>query len=446
MEIINFISIKFPKQTNAQNMKLDLKNTNDFSRILKIMILWDDIKEDYYKEFNKVKSKYQIPGFRRGKVPKNIIRKNLTPSIEAQFTDNAVNIYYRKSLEKLKLIPINQGQIIKADFKEFSNLEFEITFEVRPEIKLPKYKSKVKINTKKYIAGNKDLQDSLLDLQTRFAKTHTIKGKIQAGYFIYADFDKLDSEGNIVKGSTLKNHFVKIGEGLFSGEIAEKFIGKKVNDIINVTIEQDIRPVNYKVKINKIEEQILPKLNDEFVKTVDSNISTMEELNKNLLNKIQEKLNQENKKEFHNKIIEYFDNKTKFDIPISMIDNYKDHLVKEYKKGYNKMNQTFENDKLSETLLQTSKKTVKWILIRDLLIKEQDIKISKDDVDDYIKEQTHNSPEYKREIKKYYMEDQNKHKLHEDMTNRKLYEALEAYFINIVQESSTEKLRKNKKG
>jgi len=44
------------------------------------------------------------------------------------------------------------------------------------------------------------------------------------------------------------------------------------------------------------------------------------------------------------------------------------------------------------------------------------------------------------------MEDQNKHKLHEDMTNRKLYEALEAYFINIVQESSTEKLRKNKKG
>ena len=52
----------------------------------------------------------------------------------------------------------------------------------------------------------------------------------------------------------------------------------------------------------------------------------------------------------------------------------------------------------------------------------------------------------KREIKKYYMEDQNKHKLHENMTNRKLYEALEAYFINIVQESSTEKLRKNKKG
>jgi len=427
-------------------MKLDLKNKNDFSRVLKIIVPWDDVKKDYYKEFNKVKSNYQIPGFRKGKVPENIVRKNLTSSINAQFIDNAVNSYYKKGLEKLKLIPINQGQITKVDFKELSNLEFEIVFEVKPEIKLPKYKSKIKINTKKYIAGNKDLQDSLLDLQTRFAKTKSIKGEIQHGYFIYADFDKLDSEGNPVKGSTLKNHFVKIGEGLFSGKVAKKFIGKKVNDIINVTIEQDTRPVNYKIKINKIEEQILPELNDEFAKTIDANILTIEELNKNLLNKIQEKLNQENKKEFHNKIIEYFDNKTTFDIPNSMINNYKEHLISEYKKQYSQMNQEFNDDKLSETLLQTSKKTVKWILIRDLLIKEQDINITKYDVDNYIKEQINKNEKYKEEVEKYYMEDQNKYKLHEDMTNQELYKTLEKYFINIATESSTEKLRKNKKG
>ena len=427
-------------------MKLDLKNKSDFLRVLNVKVLWDDLKDDYSKEFKKAKSQYQIPGFRKGKVPENIVRKNLLPSIEAQFVDNYVNVYYRKSLEELKIIPINQGQITKVDFKENSNLEFEIMFEVKPDIKLPKYKNKVKIKTNKYIAGDDDLNDSLLDLQTRFAKSKTFEGTIESGHFIYADFDKLDSNGKIIEGSTLKNHFIKIGEGLFGGKVGDKFIGKKDGDVVNVEVEQDKGKIHYQVKINKIEEQILPELNDEFVKTVDPNLSTLDELNKNLLDKIQDNLNQENQKEFHNKIIDYFIDKTKFDVPESMVENYKTHLIEDYKKQYAQMNQPFDEEKVSGTIIETAKKTVQWILIRELLIKDESIKITKEDIDKYLNEQMEKTPQYKKEIKKYYSDDQNKYKLHEDMTNQKLYESLEMYFINTIKELSTSKLRKNKKG
>ena len=427
-------------------MKLDLKNKSDFLRVLNVKVLWDDLKDDYSKEFKKAKSQYQIPGFRKGKVPENIVRKNLLPSIEAQFVDNYVNVYYRKSLDELKIIPINQGQITKVDFKENSNLEFEIIFEVKPDIKLPKYKNKVKIKTNKYIAGDDDLNDSLLDLQTRFAKSKTVEGAIESGHFIYADFDKLDSNGKIIEGSTLKNHFIKIGEGLFGGKVGDKFIGKKDGDVVNVEVEQDKGKIHYQVKINKIEEQILPELNDEFVKTVDPNLSTLDELNKNLLDKIQDNLNQENQKEFHNKIIDYFIDKTKFDVPESMVENYKTHLIEDYKKQYAQMNQPFDEEKVSGTIIETAKKTVQWILIRELLIKDESIKITKEDIDKYLNEQMEKTPQYKKEIKKYYSDDQNKYKQQEDMTNQKLYESLEKYFINTIKELSTSKLRKNKKG
>ena len=374
-------------------MKLDLKNKSDFLRVLNVKVLWDDLKDDYSKEFKKAKSQYQIPGFRKGKVPENIVRKNLLPSIEAQFVDNYVNVYYRKSLDELKIIPINQGQITKVDFKENSNLEFEIMFEVKPDIKLPKYKNKVKIKTNKYIAGDDDLNDSLLDLQTRFAKSKTFEGAIESGHFIYADFDKLDSNGKIIEGSTLKNHFIKIGEGLFGGKVGDKFIGKKDGDIVNVEVEQDKGKIHYQVKINKIEEQILPELNDEFVKTVDPNLSTLDELNKNLLDKIQDNLNQENQKEFHNKIIDYFIDKTKFDVPESMVENYKTHLIEDYKKQYAQMNQPFDEEKVSGTILETAKKTVQWILIRELLIKDESIKITKEDIDKYLNEQMEKTPQ-----------------------------------------------------
>ena len=427
-------------------MKLDIKNKNDYSRSLSIVVPWDDVKENYYKEFNKAKSKYQIAGFRKGKVPDNIVRKNLLPSIDAQFVDHYVNFYYREALQELKLVPINQGQITKVDFKEFSNLEFEINFEVRPEIKLPKYKNKVTIKTNKYIAGDKDLEDSIKDLQTRFASSKTIEGAVSSGHFIYADFDKVDDNGDPIKGSTLKNHFVKIGEGLFGGDVGDKFIGKKTQDVVNVTIQQDSKPVNYQVTINKIEEQILPEVNDDFAKTVDPNISTIADLNKNLLEKIQDNLNQENTKEYHNKIIDYFIDKTKFDAPQSMIDNYKTYLIEDYKRQYAQMNQEFDESKIEDVVLETSTKTVKWILVRDLLLADEKINVDQSSVDSYIKEQMDKSPQYKKEIKKYYTDEKNKSKLLEDMTNQKLYESLEKYFVNKVKESSTAQLRKNKKG
>ena len=425
-------------------MKLDVKNKNDYSRALSISVPWDELKENYYKEFNKAKSKYQIAGFRKGKVPDNIVRKNLLPSIDAQFVDNYVNVYYRQALEELKLIPINQGHITTVDFKESSNLEFEIHFEVRPEIKLPKYKKKVTVKTNKYIAGDKDLEDSIKDLQTRAASTKTVEGKIVSGYFIYADFDKLDDDGNPIKGSTLKNHFVKIGEGLFGGDVGDKFIGKKAKDIVNVTIQQDSKPVNYQVTINKIEEQILPEVNDEFAKTVDPNISNVAELNKNLLNKIQENLNQENSKEYHNKIIDYFIDKTKFDAPKSMIDNYKTYLIEDYKRQYKQMNQEFDESKVSDTLNKNSENSVKWILIRDVLFKDQKINTSDKDINVFIEDQIKKNPTYKKEIKKYYLENDNKQKLKEDLINQKLYSSLESYFINKAKENSTDKLRKKK--
>ena len=89
---------------------------------------------------------------------------------------------------------------------------------------------------------------------------------------------------------------------------------------------------------------------------------------------------------------------------------------------------------------------MQWILIRELLIKDESIKITKEDIDKYLNEQMKKTPQYKKEIKKHYSDDQNKYKLHEDMTNQKLYESLEMYFINTIKELPTSKLRKNKKG
>ena len=196
------------------------------------------------------------------------------------------------------------------------------------------------------------------------------------------------------------------------------------------------------VKINNIEEQILPELNNDFLKLVDPNLKDLKDLKSNLLNKIQNDLDMENKKEYHNKIVDYFIDKTKLDAPKSMIDNYKNYLIEDYKKQYKQMNQEFDESKISETLNKNSENSVKWILIRNTLLEEEKINISDSDVKKFIDDQIKKNESYKKEIKKYYLQDENKQKLKEDLSNQKLYENLENYFINKINESSTDKLRK----
>ena len=101
-------------------MKLNLKEKNSYLRSLNVIVPWEELKNEYYKEFKKIKSNYSMPGFRKGSVPDKILRKNLGKSIDGNFIDHALNIYYGQALKDLKINPINQGKVIDVNFEELS--------------------------------------------------------------------------------------------------------------------------------------------------------------------------------------------------------------------------------------------------------------------------------------------------------------------------------------
>ena len=426
-------------------MKTTVKKNNDYLRELNVKLLWSDIKSDYETEFNKSKSNYQIKGFRKGKVPMHIFKKNVGSSIDAQFIDKYVNDYFRNALEKTKLFPINQGQIKKIDFNgENSDLSFTIIFEVSPEIKLPNYFKKNKISTIKYITHSKDIDQAIEDIRHQHAKAVSVERPVKTKDFIYADFCKQDEKGNPIEEGKLPNHCIRIGEGLFSDKLEKCFIDKKIGDWINVIIPQNSAEVKYAVKINKIEEQILPDINDELGSLVDKTITTLKELKEKIKENIQTNLDNENKKQYNEKIIDYFVDKTKFSPPASMVQNYKKILIEDYKSKQSNT-EPIDEEKISKEFEQISMKNVKWYLIKALIIKNENINISDKDISIKIEEFISLNPSQKSEIKKFYKDEKNKSKLHEDLINYNLFSNLEKYFINKVKEISTDKI-KDKKG
>ncbi len=102
-------------------MKTNIKKKDDFTRALEVAVPWESLKQDYEQYFKQQSKKYEIPGFRAGKVPINIVKKNIGPAIEANFAESSLNKYYMAALNELKINPINQAQITDLDFKENSD-------------------------------------------------------------------------------------------------------------------------------------------------------------------------------------------------------------------------------------------------------------------------------------------------------------------------------------
>jgi len=428
-------------------MKLNLKEKNSYLRTLNVIIPWEELKGQYQKTFNRYKAAHTPQGGRKGivfGVALKLFKKQHTASIEAQFAENAVNIYYKKALQELKLHPLNQGQITDLNFKENSELQFDIEFEVMPEFELPKYQKKINIKTEKYIANDKDVKEALSNLQAQQAKAKSVTGKTKSGQFIYADFGKLDDENEVIKDNILKDHYIKIGEGLFVGDLEKKILNKKIGDSVDLGIKQENGEVKYRVTINKIEEQVLPEINDEFAKLVNPEVSGIKELKAKVLENIQNNLDTENKKILNQKIMDYFVDKVKFESPLSMVENYKKQLLNQYKEDFKAKNQSYDEEKLKADSEKIASNMIKWYLVKQKIQLNENVKISKKDLDNHIKDIIKKNPTQKKEIKEYYDKDENKNQLYNTMIDEKIFLYLHDYFINQIKEKSTDQLRKNK--
>ena len=236
-----------------------------------------------------------------------------------------------------------------------------------------------------------------------------------------------------------------MGEAAFSGDAETPFHGAKPGDEVRseITFEED-KKVTYLVNVHKVEEQILPELDDEFAVLADPEVKTMDELNSKLEAQIQTTLDREHEKEIQKEIMDYFVNKSKLDAPASMIENYLAHVVADV-KSKNQNNQPIDEENLKNAYKETAESSVKWYLIKDAIITQAGLDVPKDLVQVKIEEIIEQNSKQKNEIKKFYRKSENKDKLYEDLLNEVLFKHINEFAINKISKKSTAELKKGKK-
>ena len=410
-------------------LKIDIKNINNYTREFKIDVAWENIEGDFNDTLKKFSKKVKLPGFRPGKIPRDRLLQQFQPNIEAQFMDDNINKFYLMALQQEELVPINRADISDVQFRFEGNFSFVAKFEVEPEFDLPKLKNGVfKVQRNNFISDDSDIDDAIDQLRRSHARIESVEDGAIEKDFILCDLQKLDDSGVAIIGKKFEKQMLKVGDGSFTEDQKEKLIGLKPGDKSKINLpdneDKDIKSP-YELSVNKVEREILPDVNDDFLKLVNPDLKSIDDLRSDVSAKIKENFLERSKQAFERELSDSLIAKVSVDAPPSMIDNYLNNLIEDAKKQNN--GQEVDESKLKENYRPAAERNLKWYLIRKKLIEEKEIKVEREDVDEEVEFLVKRSPASEKEIRRFYKKPSNRQRIEDDLIERKVLKYLEQY-------------------
>ena len=424
-------------------LKIDVKNINNYTREFKIDVAWENIEGDFNDTLKKFSKKVKLPGFRPGKIPRDRLLQQFQPNIEAQFMDDNINKFYLMALQQEELVPINRADISDVQFRFEGNFSFVAKFEVEPEFDLPKLKNGVfKVQRNNFISDDSDIDDAIDQLRRSHARIESVEDGAIEKDFILCDLQKLDDSGVAIIGKKFEKQMLKVGDGSFTEDQKEKLIGLKPGDKSKINLpdneDKDIKSP-YELSVNKVEREILPDVNDDFLKLVNPELKSIDDLRSDVSVKIKENFLERSKQAFERELSDSLIAKVSVDAPPSMIDNYLNNLIEDAKKQNN--GQEVDESKLKENYRSVAERNLKWYLIRKKLIEQKEIKVERKDVDEEVEFLVKRTPTSEKEIRRFYKKPSNRQRIEDDLIERKVLQYLEQYAKVKEVDVSTKDLR-----
>ena len=423
-------------------MKIKVKKENDYTRELEIDIPWTDLESDFDDTIKKFGKQVKMPGFRSGKIPKDRLLTQFQPNIEAEFMDANFQKYYLMAIQQEGLIPVNKAEIKDVQFRMNEPFTFSATFEIEPELSLPRLKKRMlSVQRTTYVHDEQDIEDAIMQLRKSQATMTTVEeGAIEGDYLICA-LQKLDESGVPIIGKKFEKQYLRVGKGSFTDDQKDKMIGLKPGDTtrLRLPVNEDGEDADYELTVNNVEREVLPEINDEFFKRINPELDSEETLRKDVEKKIQENFEERSKTAYERDIADALIAKVNPSFAPSMVENYLTNLVEDVKKQ-NK-GEPMDEAKVREHYAPVAERNMKWYLIRNKLIESQSLKVSKESIEQEIQRLVDRTPQSKKEIIKFYKKPSNRKHIEDDLMEKIILDYLEQFAKVKEVEVSTKDLR-----
>ena len=402
----------------------------------------EEFKKATTEAYKKQKKNFNIPGFRKGKVPQAFIEKMYGPEV---FYEEAANIIipkaYAEEMKDCDLEIVSRPEVDIAQIEKGKPFIFTAEVALKPEVTLGEYKGlEVEVTVEE--VTDEEVSAELVKQQEENAREITVEDRaIEHGDIALIDYSG-SVDGEKFEGGTAENQTLVIGSGSFIDNFEEQLIGKNIGEEVEVHVtfpeeyhapELAGKPAVFEVKINGIKVKELPVIDDEFASEV-SEFDTLDEYKADIRAKLVEQKEKAAQTEKENKVVDKAVENASMDIPEAMIEEQTNQMAQEFAQNLSyqglQLEQYFQftgmtQEKFMEDLKPQAKKRIESRLLLEAVVAAENIEATDDELNAEIAKM---AEMYQMEAEKLqgFMGDAEKEQMKKDIAVQKAVDLLVA--------------------
>lgn len=378
-------------------MKANAERIEKNTVLLEIEVDVEQFDQAMEKAYRSLVQKFTVPGFRKGKTPRQVFERFVGKgAILEEAMDAVIPEAYYEAVAETGIEPIDQPKVDIVQAEEGKPVVFKATVQVKPEVILAQYKE-VEVNKPSTEVSDEEVVKSIERLQQRHAKLITLEeGTIEKGDVAVLDFLGKVNEVPF-KGGEGRDYTLEIGSGSFIEGFEDQLIGIKIGETndINVTFPEKYQAEElagkdavFTVTVKGIKRKELAEIDDEFAKDV-SEFDTLDELKIDMSNKLKEAAEDRAKNQFRQDIVSKIVDSTEVEVPETMVDSQLSDMIRNLEGRLSGQGITLENylefantnmGDLQEKMRPDAAWTAKMNLVMEAIAKAEDIKATEEEI------------------------------------------------------------------
>lgn len=394
-------------------MNVNIETVSETKKKISIEIPEERIQKEFNKLYGELRTKAHIPGFRKGKVPKSVLKMRMGNDIAMQIGVDLIEEFYPEAIKKIDDEIIGQPEFGEWKVEEGKAFTFDVTIEILPPIELKDYKG-MEVPRGEVDITDEMIEDGLKRIQEGNATFEVVNDRpSEEGDRIYGRVS-LSIDEDEVAGWSGRHIEVDVGDGKFfpDTDVEKHFVGVEAGKETTFTIEfaddygyyQDFqgKTVVFTLATSDVKKKVMPEIGDDLAK--DLGLDNLEDLQKMVRTDLEQNQQKSIDEAFENAIFEAINTRNDVPAPDAMVDNEAEHIFKNYFSYQGEMSAD-NKAKLMESMKPMAAMRVRQQLILQRIVELEEIEVTDDDVEESFKEMAESTNEDIDKIKSQWEEE-----------------------------------------
>ena len=400
-------------------MNVQVTESGPWRRTLEIEAPAEDVDKRLNDAYRKYSKTLNLPGFRKGKVPLSVIKRQFGPAIKGEVVQEMVEEFYREASEAEGIQPVSQASIDDIDFEEGQPLVFKASVDIRPEITVETYKG-LRVTRPVFAVEDEHVEGRLRYMQEESATEQAVERAAEVDDVVFADVEELDESGSPVADHKSEDQSIRLfkTEDDKPTELAEQLMGIAAGEAREITITRPVQDEHdhdheghdhdhddhedhdeepkeetamFRVTAKEVRERELPELNDELAQNIGG-VETLDELKTQIRAEMQAQYDQAIRQRVEEGLMDALIEGNPFEVPDSMIETYLEGMIESYKQEHAGHDHEIDEDAIRENGRDQAERGVKRFLLLDAVADQENIEVRDEDLDKHLEEmsQRHN--------------------------------------------------------